>query len=209
MRMARISYEILGPIPGGEFEVTTTTIQPGCTSELLQAAMSAGGRTVVRATAWRLVKSDTAAVAACEDKAMPGLEQAVSWAGMDEWPGGYVASLEIRVIPSHRQGRGQVWIKSPYEMVDGVPTLDFVHLMGLVDTANGVVSRVAPGPDSYMFPNVDLQIHLYREPTGQWLGVDTSVTFAADGIGLTSTVLNDADGPFGRAEQILTVRKLD
>lgn len=209
MRMARISFDILGMIPGGEFEVTTKTIRPGRTIELLQAEMSAGGRVAVRATAWRLIKGDTSSVSAYEDTPMPGLDGTVDWDGMAEWPGGYINSLEVRVVPGHRRGRGQVWIKSPYQMVDGVPTPDLVHLVGLVDTANGVASRVPPGPGSYMFPNVDLQIHLYREPTGQWLGVDTSVTFAADGIGLTSTVLNDADGPFGRSEQILTVRKLD
>lgn len=208
MRMARISYEILGMIPGGEFDVTTTTIRPGRTIELIQAEMSAGGRTAVRATAWRLIKSDTAAVAAFEDKAMPGVEQAVPWDGMDEWPGGYIASLDIRVIPGHRRGSGQAWIRSPYRMIEGFETTDFVHLLGLIDTANGVSSRVPPGPGSFMFPNLDLQMHLYRQPSGELLGLDTSVTFAADGVGLTSTILNDADGPFGRAEQILTVRQL-
>lgn len=208
MRMARISYEILGMIPGGEFEVTTTTIRPGRTIELIQAEMSAAGRTAVRATAWRLVKNDTGAVAAFEDQPMPGVEQAVSWDGMDEWPGGYIASLEIQVIPGHRRGRGQAWIRTPHPMIDGLETPDFVRLIGLVDTANGISSRVPPGPGSYMFPNLDLQTHLYREPSGEWLGLDTSVTFASDGVGLTSTVLNDVDGPFGRAEQILTVRQL-
>jgi hypothetical protein len=55
---------------------------------------------------------------------------------------------------------------------------------------------------------VDLQIHLYREPRGEWLGLQNSVTFGTDGIGLTSTVLCDLLGPFGRAEQILTLRAL-
>ena len=29
MRMARLSYEILGLIPGGEFEIVTATLRPG------------------------------------------------------------------------------------------------------------------------------------------------------------------------------------
>ena len=44
MRMARLSYEILGLIPGGEFEVVTTTLRPGRTIELVQAELVAGGR---------------------------------------------------------------------------------------------------------------------------------------------------------------------
>jgi hypothetical protein len=65
---------------------------------------------------------------------------------------------------------------------------------------------VRPGAGNYVFPNVDLQVHLYREPTGEWVGLANSVTFGPDGIGLTSTVLHDANGPVGRAEQILTIR---
>ena len=59
-----------------------------------------------------------------------------------------------------------------------------------------------------MFPNLDLQIHMYREPEGQWLGLEVQQSYGTDGIGLTSTVLHDTSGPFGRAEQILTVRQL-
>lgn len=209
MRMARLSFDILGMIPGGEFEVTTRTLRPGRTIELIEAELSAGGRTAIRAKAWRLITGDTADVAAVEDAPMPGVERSVAWTGMDEWPGGYIDSLDVRIIEGHRRGRGQVWVRSPHEMVDGGPTPDFVRLMGLVDTANGIASRVPPGAGSYMFPNLDLQIHLHREPTGHWLGLDTGVTFGADGIGLTSTVLNDESGPFGRAEQILTLRKLE
>ena len=67
MRMARLSYEILGLIPGGEFEVTTTTLRPGRTIELVQAELVAGGRVAIRATAWRMITSDTTAIAAFED----------------------------------------------------------------------------------------------------------------------------------------------
>ena len=59
-----------------------------------------------------------------------------------------------------------------------------------------------------MFPNVDLSLHIYREPVGEWLGLDSTVTFAGDGVGLTSSVLHDEQGPFGRSEQILTLRPI-
>ncbi len=208
LRMARINFDILGLIPAGRFEVETRVIRPGKTIELLQAEMIADGRVAVRATAWRLQRGESAAVAAAEDEPMPAVEDTAPWEGMSAWPGGYIESLQMRVVDGHRPGRGQVWIRSPYDMVEGEPTTDMVRLMGLVDTANGIAFRVPPGPGSYMFPNVDLSIHLHREPVGEWLGLDTSVSFGADGIGLTSTVLNDGRGPFGRAAQILTVREL-
>lgn len=63
-------------------------------------------------------------------------------------------------------------------------------------------------PTEWMFPNVDLTIHLHRQPEGRWTGLDTTVVFGPTGQGLTSTVLHDVNGPVGRAEQILTVRPL-
>jgi len=206
LRMARISYDILGLIPDGEFEIITTMLRPGRTIELVQAELVSGGRTAVRATAWRLLRSDTSEVQGVEDGRMPGPDESESRQYTDVWPGGYIRSIDPRVASGHAAGRGRAWLRTGHPLVD-VPFSDTARLIGLVDTSNGIATRVEPGPDSYMFPNVDLQIHLYREPAGEWLGLQNSVSFGADGIGLTSTVLHDLSGPFGRAEQILTIRR--
>lgn len=91
-------------------------------------------------------------------------------------------------------------------MVAGEPTSDFVHLIGMVDTANGIAMRTKDR--AWIFPSIDLQIHLYRIPTGRWLGLDTVQQIGGNGVGLTSSVLHDEHGSFGRAEQILTVRHI-
>jgi hypothetical protein len=207
MRMARLSYEILGLIPGGEFEIVTTTLRPGRTIELVQAELVAAERVAIRATAWRMITSDTSAVAAVEDGPIPSPEECKPYDGASVWPGGYIRSLEMRVAEGHRPGAGKVWLRTEHPLTDGKDSSDMARLLGLVDTANGIAARVPPGRDSYAFPNLDLQIHMYRRPEGEWLGLDNAVSFGADGIGLTSTVLHDLSGPFGRAEQILTLRK--
>ena len=207
MRMARLSYEILGLIPGGEFQIVTSTLRPGKTIELVQAELTAGGRTAIRAAAWRMITSDTTAVAAVEDAAIPGPDECKPYDGSAVWPGGYIRSLEMRVVEGHRPGAGKVWMRTEHPLTDRADSSDLARLMGLVDTANGIAARVPPGQDSYAFPNLDLQIHMYRRPEGEWLGLDNAVSFGMDGIGLTSTVLHDLQGPFGRAEQILTLRR--
>ncbi|MEO7006916.1 MAG: thioesterase family protein [Terrimesophilobacter sp.] len=207
LRMARLSFDILGLIPDGEFSVVTSMLRPGRTIELIQAELVSGGRAAVRATAWRLQRSDTSAVAGVEDLPMTGPQEASGPVSLDDWPGGYIKSVEVRVLPGHRSGLGRAWIHTEHPLVDAVGSAPFVRLIGLIDTSNGVATRVRPGAGSYLFPNVDLQIHLYREPEGEWLGLQNSVSFGAEGIGLTSTVLHDLTGPFGRAEQILTLRK--
>lgn len=207
LRMARLSYEILGLIPGGEFSIHTTTLRPGRTIELVQAELVAGGRVAIRATAWRMMTSDTSAIAAVEEIPIPALEDCKPYDGASVWPGGFIASLEMRVAEGHRPGSGKVWLRTSHPLTDASDSSDVARLIGLVDTANGIAARVPPGAGSYAFPNVDLQIHMYREPSGEWLGLDNTVSFGADGIGLTSTVLHDLQGPFGRSEQILTLRK--
>jgi hypothetical protein len=207
LRIARISYDILGLIPGGEFEIVTTMLRPGRTIELVQAELVAGGRTAVRATAWRLQKSDTSAIEGIEDERMPGPDESVEPVSLSEWSGGYIRSVEIRPAPGHASGHGRAWLRTTHPLVAGEEFTTVARLIGMIDTSNGIATRVRPGAGSYLFPNVDLQLHLYREPAGNWLGLQNSVSFGADGVGLTSTVLHDATGTSGRAEQILTIRQ--
>jgi hypothetical protein len=63
-------------------------------------------------------------------------------------------------------------------------------------------------PGTWFYPNVDLAIYIWRQPGGDWVGLDTTVVFGPDGVGLTSTVLHDDVGPVGRAEQTLTIRSV-
>lgn len=208
LRMARVSYEILGLIPGGEFEIVTTMLRPGRTIELVQAELVADGRVAVRAAAWRMLRSDTSAIAAIEDERMPGVAQASGPLDLSHWSGGYIQSIDVRSLPDHAPGRGRAWLRPRHPLLAGVPFSNLARLIGVTDTTNGIATRVKPGAGGYAFPNLDLQLHLYRAPEGEWLGLQNSVSFGDDGIGLTSTVLHDETGPFGRAEQILTLRAL-
>lgn len=206
LQTCRVSYEILGMIPAVESEITTQVIRPGRTIELVEATMSAGGRPVVRATAWRLSRQDTSTVQGGQPDPLPAPEDCEPWDGTSAWNGGYIASLDIRVAPDARPGRVRAWLRSDKTLVEETTSCNLVRFIGLVDTANGIAVRVPP--TTWMFPNTDLTIHLYRTPAGPWVGFDTEVIFGATGIGLTSTTLHDAAGPVGRAEQILTVRPL-
>src|SRR3954451_23459560 len=67
--LARITYEILGPVPVAEVEVDARVARPGRTVELLEAELRAGGRTAMTARAWRL--PETSAPPAGEVDAAP------------------------------------------------------------------------------------------------------------------------------------------
>lgn len=208
MRIGRMSFDILGMIQLDDIQITTRCIRPGKTIELLESVFEAKGRACIVARTWRMKTEDTSEVAGLEDKPMPSYETLSNWEGMSLWSGGYIKSVSKNIkVVERRPGKGRVWITNNLEMVKGETTSSFVKLMGMVDTMNGVVVRQG-NPFSHIFPNVDLQIHLYRLPTGMWLGLEVEQQYGQDGIGLTTAVLHDKEGPFGHAEQILTVRKL-
>ncbi len=204
--MSRVVFDILGMIPGGVVDVSARVVRPGRTIELVEAEMTAAGRTVVRATAWRLAVSNTSSIAITDLAPIPGPDQAAPFDMAAIWPGGYIRSIETRTVGEPAPGRATVWLRPLVELIDGRPTSPVSRLFGLIDTANGVSVRAQPR--EVMFPNTDLTVHLFRQPVGEWLGLQTEVSFGPGGLGLTSAVLHDLHGPIGRAAQTLTVRVL-
>ncbi|MDQ2755292.1 MAG: thioesterase family protein [Actinomycetota bacterium] len=204
LQLARVTFEILGVIPREPTEVMVTTIRPGRTIELVEAVLVAGGRPAVRAHAWRMARGDTAAVAGGAPEPLPAPGTWEPWEGSTVWSGGYIGSLEGRRDPASRPGRGRVWLRTDIDLVEGIATSPTAAFVGLVDTANGVLVR--EDPQAWIFPNIDLSLHLFRRPVGEWVGFDTTVVFGGEGVGLTSSWLYDQEGAVGRAEQILTIR---
>ncbi len=204
--MARISYDILGRLALDECEIRVETVRPGRTIELIEAVVLIAGRPVVRARAWLLAVLDTSAVAGGPDDRLTPPEALTPWPMTELWPGGYIASLDFRTLAPPRPGRTAAWVSTRLALVDGEPSSPLASYVSLVDTANGIAVRQPP--TAWMFPNVDLTIHLHRMPEGPWTGLDTTVTFGPTGQGLTSSVLHDIHGPVGQAEQILTVRPI-
>lgn len=202
----RFSYDILGFIPGGEIEVTTRVVRPGRTIELVEATMSHGGRSCIRLSVWRLVRGETAGSAGTQREALPPVTDTLPTTMTGRWPGGYIASLEGRTVHEHRPGRAAMWLRAPHAVVAGEESSTTARFLAAVDAANGIAVRV--GPDELAFPNVDLGVHLVREPVSPWVGLDTHVTFGDTGVGLTESALHDEAGYLGQVAQSLTIRPL-
>jgi hypothetical protein len=201
--VGRLSFDILGTIPIDVVDVAVRVIRPGRTVELVEAALSHGGRTAVLARAWLLRPGRTEHLAGSALPRIPPPDEMPPWTATDVWPGGFIASAEVR----RRQlepGRAAFWVRTRLPLVAGEEVSGLAGAAGLLDIANGMTVRVSP--EEVAFPNVDLTAHLFRSPSGDWLGFDTTVSFGPGGLGLTSSVLHDAVGPVGTMSQILTVR---
>jgi hypothetical protein len=119
------------------------------------------------------------------------------------WPGGFIASAEVR-RQQIEPGRASYWVRTPLPLIQDEDDSRLVSVAGVLDIANGMTVRV--NLDDVSFPNVDLTVHLFAEPRGEWIGFDTTVSFGPSGLGLTSSVIHDLHGPVGTAAQLLTVR---
>lgn len=202
--LGRISFDILGFLPAADCEIRVETIRPGRSIELIEATVIIAGRSAVLARAWFIATTDTIAVAGGASVALPSPDSADAWSMADVWPGGYVASLMLRTVAPPQPGETSAWLRTNVALVAGQPSSPHASFIALVDTANGIAVRQSPL--DWTYPNLDLTIHFHRQPTGEWVGLETTVTFGPAGHGLTSSVLHDEHGPVGRAEQILTVR---
>lgn len=206
LQLARMSFDILGRIPLAEVDIRVEVLRPGRTIELVQATLHIRDRSVITARAWYLIPTDTTEAAASEITPLPAPENCPVRDLGGTWSGGFMTQLQAREALTTRPGRGAAWLTSPTQLVQGEKPVEIAEYFARIDTANGVAVRQSP--EQWMFPNVDLTVHLFRKPVGTWTGLDTRVDWGTSGIGITSSTLHDVDGPVGRVEQSLTVRRL-
>ncbi|MBM9460817.1 thioesterase family protein [Nocardioides sp. zg-536] len=201
--ISRLSYDILGTVPLAAIDVEVEVLRPGRTIELVQATARSEGRAVVVLRAWLTEPYDTAALAGTAVEPIPGPEQTPPWDMAGLWRGGFIASIEARRT-EHAPGRASAWFRTPHALVADEEVSRFAATAGMIDVSNGTAVRADPA--KVAFPNLDVTAHFHRHPVGEWVGLDVTVTFGATGMGLTSAVLHDEQGPVGIVAQTLTVR---
>jgi hypothetical protein len=201
--IGRLSFDILGTLPMEEMHTQVQVLRPGRTIELVEATISQNGRAALRARAWLMKSRDTGAIAGTTLAAIPAIADMAHWDPTTIWPGGFIGSIDIRRA-WREPGRAAYWVRANHPLLDGEAVSALARAATLFDVANGMAVRA--DPQAVAFPNLDLTAHLFATPRGQWLGFDTSVSFGANGIGLTSSTIHDDTGPVGTLAQTLTVR---
>src|SRR5690554_678287 len=96
------------------------------------------------------------------------------------------------------------WRRSRARLLEDAEISVTARLASMLDFANGVSPRASS--TELAFPNIDLNASFFRSPCGDWLGLDTTVSFGPSGLGVTESILHDEKGAFGTLSQTLTVR---
>jgi hypothetical protein len=205
VRVGRITFEILRPVPLAPLSVEARVVRPGRSVELLEASLSGPDGELMRARAWRVQAGDVRLEVPAEPPP-PGPEQG---APSDFFPTGsefgYHTAMEYSFVRGAflEPGPATVWMRMRIPLIAGEQPTPLQRVLVAADSGNGV--SAALDWRDYLFINTDLSVHLLRPLEGEWVCLD-SVT-RVDGLGLTDTALWDEHGRIGRAAQTLLVRR--
>jgi hypothetical protein len=204
--LARVTVEILGPAPLTELSVQAKVERPGRSVELLTAELLAGQRAVARASAWRIIASDTRELATPAPNDWPHPENCEPAGWPEGWHDGYLTAMEWRMVKGdiRAPGPAAVWARQRVPLIDGEEPSPLQRLFTVADSGNGVSNFL--DPRRWWFINTELTVHLRRPPVGEWIGLDAVTTIGPSGIGTAASTLRDLDGPVALGAQALMVR---
>lgn len=201
---ARVTFELLGPIPVDDVAVRAQIARPGRSVTLIEATMAARGRDVVRASAWLLTPTDRGL--APDPYVAPPLPPGDTPVPPLGRRSGYFAAMRWRFVSGGFgvPGPATVWGAMRIPLVPGEQPDALARTLVFADSASGVSSVV--DTEEWLFINPELTIHLHRRPVGEWIGLDAETLIGANGAGLATATLFDSEGGFGRSAQSLLVR---
>lgn len=203
--LARVTYEFMRPVPVGPLEVRAEIVRPGRRVQLLEASILADGNEVVRARALQIQAADAGGAATRNSPPPPGPEHGGSRElQAPHRPMFAPDAIEIRFVSgAWGDGPCTAWFRLISPIVPGETPTPLQHLAAAGDFGNGISATLSW--DDYLYINPDLTLYIEREPTGEWICLDSQTRIARDGIGVAESILYDERGRVGRATQALLV----
>ncbi|MEU7060222.1 thioesterase family protein [Streptomyces sp. NPDC046197] len=207
MRVARITYEIMRPVPIRPLTVATRLLRAGRSVELWELGLTPdGGEEVMRATALLMKTAPDSVPEVSPGRQVPGPEAVPSKAFFPiPWDQGYHTAMEIRFAAGSflEPGPATAWMRMRVPLVAGEEITPLSRVLTAADSGNGVSAEL--DFHRYVFINTDLTVNLHRHPVGEWVCLDARTMVDGAGIGLAESALHDEKGPLGRGTQSLYV----
>lgn len=208
--IARLTANLLRPVPIGDLAVEVMTDYAGRNAAHFSAHLMAGGKDVARFT---LLAQRESPVALPDDLAghplpMAPLAPEASPPAHFPFAGkaiGYADLVEARLAQGEFwRGPCAVWFRMRHPLLEGEAPSPYQRVAVAADSGNGISAVL--DIERYTFVNSDLTINLLRRPVGEWICLDARTEWGAQGGGLAESALYDVRGLIGRATQSLVVR---
>jgi hypothetical protein len=204
--VARVSIDILGPVPVAELSLRSRMLRTGRSVDLVEAELLAGDRAVVRAQGWRVRVAEAAlpAYPTADDGEVPPFPAQESELPV-RWTGGYLHAIEWRHAAGRwaEPGPATVWGRMRYPLLPDEEPTGLQRVLTIADSGSGVSSALPW--DGWLFINPELTVHLAAPPSGEWICLDAATALDPAGFGLATSRLFDRDRLVARGAQSLLV----
>ena len=208
--VARVTVNLLRPVPLEPLVLTTEVTRPGKQVQVVTATLTHQDVKVAEATGLKL---------RLKDIEIPfDVDQGDRLLGPDEGrparlftrAAAYAEeAMEIRVVEGDfiEPGPGKAWFRLRVPVVGDEEPTAVERACAAADFGNGL-SAFDPAR-TWLFINPDLTVRFARPSSGEWVGMDSRSTPHPTGTGLAESQLYDLDGRFGSAAQALLVEPLE
>jgi hypothetical protein len=208
MRVARITIDLMRPVPIATLDVETEIVREGRKIQLSNIRLLADGTEVVRASVLKIRKIDLPLPPeATERNVELPLPETLTDAPLQGDPVPFLTGLSMRDAKGAFRipGPAAIWYRANRPIIEGETISPLMRAAVAADFCNGA-SSVLPW-ESWTFINADLTITLAREPVGEWVLLDAETWAAPHGSGIAFAKLADTNGYFGRAVQNILIEK--
>lgn len=207
--VARLTVELLRPVPLAPLEMRVRTIRPGRKVQWIEAMLcDEAGHEVARATALRIRSGDVDTSGAVHPQidAPPGPDAVENQKfPFGEGAVGFWNVHDVRLVVGTwlEPGPGVAWFRLKCPVVAGEPISPIARVAAAADFGSGVSNPVRLTNANAINP--ELTVHVHRHPVGDWVCLDAGAWAQPHGVGMADTRLFDERGVIGRGVQSLLV----
>lgn len=203
--LARLTFEILRPVPITTLRVSATVVRPGRRVTLVEGVLEDDDGPCLLGRAWGIRTADVGLEVPAPEPALAGPENASGAPFFDVGAEiGWHTAMELRFLAGNGfndLGPAVMWGRPRVDLVAGRRWRPMERVVVLADAGNG--ASASADVHQWMFINTELSVHLTRHPAGEWVALDAHSVYDPHGVGAAFSTVHDERGPIGRAAQSL------
>lgn len=207
MGLSRATFEIPSGIPKVPVTIRLTELRPGRKVRLVRLALVApDDDELMTANVWGIrILDGSVPTSDPYTRALPDPDDCEPLHLRFGEGLGYMDGVEMRTIEGtpFAGGSAIIWIRRTIPLVEGQES-DPYSLLGLFGDLGNGISAMEP-LERLMAINTDVTIYASRRPEGPWIGMESSTISHGMGLGITDSLLYDAAGFVGKANQSIFI----
>jgi hypothetical protein len=217
MRVARLTIDLFRPAPLRPLTAQHRIVREGKRIQLVESILRDGDVEIAHALGLRARLADTSEPGVVAHPQRPPTappphprgDGRPLHPGAQRSPAGFIRAIEAeRVVGDGGLGAPSVmWVRVRVPLVLGEVTRPMERLAIASDFTSALASYL--DGRRYSFINPDINVHVLRDPTSDWIGIDSVTWVGGEGVGLGRSKLFDLDGLVGAATAAQLVERWD